>query len=395
MALEGPFHDRLAAGCSSWLWKDWAGFAAVRRYEPDLEPEYFALREQAGLIDVSPLHKYAVEGPQAGALLAFVTSRDLRSLAPGRVAYLCLCDERGKVIDDGTVARLAEDRYRLTTASPALHWLLEWAQGFDARVHDVSEEICALAVQGPTSRDVLARVAGPAIAELRYFGITAASAGGLAVEVSRTGYTGDLGYEVWADPRDAGRLWDLLAEAGRSFGLRPVGLDALDMARIEAGFVLQDVDYFSAPRCVIESRKSSPFEIGLGWTVELDREPFLGQQALREERARGPRWALVGLELDQEVLDRLYDEHGLPPRLPAEASREAVPVYDGPDQVGQMTSSTWSPILKKAIGLASVDARYASLGTQVAVEHTVEFARRRVPARVVQRPFFDPPRKRR
>jgi aminomethyltransferase len=401
MPIPTPFHPRTSALCESLLYKDWAGYFAVCSFASHHDPEYFALRQAAGLLDVSPLFKYEVTGPDAAAFLAYVSTRDLRRLSIGRVTYACFCDAQGKLIDDGTVARLEDQRYRVTTASPTFGWFDRHRRGFDVEVHDVSAAYAALALQGPTSRAVLEQVVGPNIADLPYFSVAAASieitAGSPApveVEISRTGYTGDLGYELWLPASGALPVWDTLLAAGKPYGLQPVGLDALDVTRIEAGFVLQGVDYFSAPRCAIESRKSTPFEAGLGFAVALQRDPFIGQAALQAERDRGSVWQLVGLELSWPEIERLYGRFGLPPALSSHASRAAVPVYSGGQQVGQVTSSAWSPILKKYLALATVRADQGRLGNRLMVEHTVEYERDSVTATVVQRPFFDPERKR-
>ncbi|MFQ5654117.1 MAG: aminomethyltransferase family protein [Planctomycetota bacterium] len=394
MTVPTPFHPRTSVLCGSRRWKDWAGYHAVRSFRSCHEPEYHAIRQSAGLLDVSPLFKYEVRGGDAGRFLARVMTRDIRRLRPGRVTYGCLCDEAGKMIDDGTVARLDEDRYRVTTASPALRWLEGRRRRLDVSIEDESERLAAVALQGPRARHILAAIAEGGVDKLRYFAITKARIGKLQLDISRTGYTGDLGYELWVDRENALPLWDALIEAGGPHRLLPVGLDALDVVRIEAGYILQGVDYFSAPRCAIEERKSSPLEAGLGWTVDLERESFIGQEALRDEMKRGSRWALVGIEVDAEELESLYDRYGLPPELPAGATREGVPIFRRGRQVGQATSSTWSPLLKRFIALATVKSRCSAAGTRLEVEHTVEYCRHRLPCLVVDRPFFDPPRKR-
>ncbi len=393
MPVPSPFHDRTAALCTSYRWKEWAGYYAVCSYDTCHEPEYFAFRNGAGMLDVSPLKKYEVRGQDAADYLAFAVTRDIRKLRTGRVTYTAFCDQHGKVIDDGTVARLEDDRFRVTAASPTMWWLERHSRGFDVAITDTSETTAALAIQGPTSRAALEAATDSAL-EMRFFGIAPARIAGVDVEVSRTGYTGDLGYEVWVPAEHALAVWDALTEAGHPHGLLPAGLDALDVTRVEAGFVLQDVDYFSAPRCVIESRKSSPYEIGLGWTVQLDRDAFIGQDALRTEKQSGSAWTFVGLEISWEELEAAYDEHGLPPHVPTQAWRTAVPVYNGHRQIGQATSGAWSPILKKNLALASVRSELARTGQQLEIEHTVEFQRSTLPATVVERPFFDPERKR-
>jgi glycine cleavage system T protein (aminomethyltransferase) len=394
MPLPTPFHPRTSALCESLRFKEWAGYFAVASYDGHSDAEYFAFRNAAGLLDISPLYKYEITGPDSAAFLAYVATRDVRALATGRVTYACVCDAHGKVIDDGTIARLDDQRFRVTTASPTFGWLHRNRRGFDVTIRDVSDRTAALALQGPSSRAVLADLVGTAIAELRFFRVAAATIAGVEVEISRTGFTGDLGYEIWIPAGDALSVFDAIMESGRPHGLRPAGLDALDVTRIEAGFVLQDVDYFSAPRCAIESRKSSPLEIGLDWTVDLDRDGFVGQDALRAEKARGSTWQLVGLDISWEGIEALYSTHGLPPNLSSHASRDAVPVYVGSRQFGQVTSSTWSPLLKKYVAIATLKPEYAALDTEVLVEHTVEFERTSVKATVVRRPFFDPERKR-
>ncbi len=395
MPVPTPVHSRTLELCTSLRFKDWAGCYAVCSYDTCSDREYFALRHAAGLIDVSPLHKYDVRGPDAAAFLSRVMVRPIAALKIGRVTYCCWCDTRGKVLDDGTVARLAERHYRVTSAEPALAWLSRCAHGYNVVIEDTSRTLAALAVQGPGARSILADCAGPSCAGLPFFGVCSATIDGAAVWVSRTGYTGDLGYEVWIDAERAPAVWDALTAAGRPHGLLPAGLDAMDITRVEAGFVLNGVDYFPAPRCLIKSRMSTPYELGLGWMVRLDREAFSGQAALREECRRGPVRSLVGLEVDWEAFEALFARFGLPPELPAGAWRTAVPVYhSGGCQAGQATSGAWSPLLKKNLALATVAAPYERLGTRLQIEVTAEYHRGRVAATVVRTPFFDPPRKR-
>ncbi len=401
MPLATPFHPRTLDLCTSLAFKEWAGYHAVRSFDTSHEREYHALRQSAGLLDVSPLFKYRVEGPQAPEFLAWMLARDPRKLKPGRVAYGCWCDERGHVIDDGTLTRWEGGRYRLTSAEPGLDWLLEQARGFEVDVEDESARIAALALQGPRSRAVLVDLLGgpraaaaEELAALSFFGALRTRAAGVELEITRTGYTGDLGYELWVDAAGALELWDALLVAGERHRLLPVGLDALDVTRLEAGFLLGGVDYVHARRAFLPRQASTPYELGLGWSVHLERDPFLGQAALREARRRGPRQVLVGLVVDVTAIERLFDEAGLPPSLCAAAWREDRPVFLGATQVGYATSGVFSPILKQGIALATVDAAHARPGTLLALEHTVEHRRRAVPARVAKLPFFDPPRKR-
>jgi len=390
-----PFHPRTSALCTSLFWKEWAGHYAVRSYNTCHEREYFALRHGAGLIDVSPLYKYEVRGPDAGRMLSGIMVRDVGRMAVGRVSYLCWCDDDGKVLDDGTVARLDKNHFRVTAAEAALAHLLRRADRYDVRVEDSTRSLGALALQGPTSRAILEQVADAPVSKLRYFRIVRGRIAGCPVWISRTGYTGDLGFEVWIERDDALTVWDALMESGRGHRLLPMGLDAMDVARVEAGFIMNGVDYFSAHQCPIESRKSTPYELGLGWTVKLDRGPFVGQTALRAERRRGSHWALVGLEYDWDQYEALFAEVGLPPQVPGGAWRDAVPVCDSSGKrIGQATSGAWSPMLKRNLALASVHAEYREPGTRLLVEVTVEYSRQQIEARVRPTPFFDPERKR-
>jgi aminomethyltransferase len=385
----------MSALCTSYRWKEWAGCLAVCAYDTNIEPEYFAFRHAAGLLDISPLFKYEVSGPDAGAFLARLVSRDVRKLKPGQVVYCCWCDDDGKILDDGTVTRLDEQHYRMTAAEPAFYWLEEHRRGFRVQVEDASERLAGLALQGPNSRPILEQVVDAGMGRLGFFQGAAGKIDGFQLYVTRTGYTGDLGYELWVDREWALPLWDRLVAAGRPYGLMPAGLDALDITRIEAGFIMSGVDYFNAHHCLIEGQKSTPYELGLGWTLELEREPFIGQAALKTERAAGPAWALVGLEISWEEFEQLYDEFGLPPHLATAAWRTAVPLYVEGVQVGQATSGAWSPTLKKNLALGSVYAAYGRLGSRLKIEVTVEYQRRVVTATVVRRPFFNPERKRR
>ena len=399
MPIPSPFHERTQPLCTSYRWKDWAGYCAVCSYDTAHEREYFAFRESAGLLDVTPLYKYEVSGPDAQTLLTRMMVRDVSKLKVGRVAYSCWCDDDGKVIDDGTVSRLAADHFRVTAADPTLHWLQALSRGLDVQLEDSSARLAALALQGPTSRAILRDATDADLDALKFFGVTRAALQGIPVWISRTGYTGDLGYEVWVERGEAVAVWDALMAAGERHGIEPAGLDALDVARIEAGFVLLGVDYFSAQKVVLESRKSTPLELGFGWMVdpnlENNRGNFIGRDAIAAEMKRGSVWQLVGLEVSWEELEQLYASFNLPPSLPPTARRDALPVYDAEGrQVGQATSHTWSPLLKKYLALASVHRGFETVGTKLRIEHTVEYERRKVTATVARTPFYDPERKR-
>lgn len=394
MPRLSPFHSRTYALCRSYAWTEWAGYVAVSSYDRHSEREYFALRGTAGLLDVSPLYKYEVTGPDAAEFLATMWTRDITRLPVGRVIYGCMLDEQGYLLDDGTIARLDSHHFRVTTAGPWLAWYESFSRGFDVRIEDSSYRIAALALQGPHSLEIIQRAFSEDFSDLRFFGLRHTKLGDRPLVITRTGYTGDLGFELWTPKQYALPLWDALISAGDGFGLEPVGLDALDVTRIEAGFVLAGVDYISARDCVVDSRKSTPYDVGLGSTVRQSGRNFVGSAALGATPANSSEWGGVGLELSWPAIEALHDEYGVPPHLAPVACRRAVPVYDNYGlQVGQVTSSTWSPTLKRSIAIAQVKREWAKPGTQLKVEYTVEFARRELPATVVNRPFYDPPRR--
>ncbi len=344
---------------------------------------------------MSPLFKYQVRGAQAGQFLSRVMTRDLERLAPGRVAYCCWCDDAGRLVDDGTVACLAEGDFLVTSGEPMLAWFDRLSHGYRVELSDVTAQFAMLALQGPFARQIVQALAGADVAALPYYGIARGALAGIEVSLSRTGYTGDLGYELWARSGDALGLWDALMEAGRPYGLQPVGLEALDMARVEAGLIMNGVDFFSAHHCLVESRKSSPFELGLERLVELDRGPFIGQAALKAEKARGPERVLVGLEIDWAEYEALHLKRRVPVHLPSGAWRSGVPVYSPAGRrIGQATSGSWSPLLKKNLALATLEAGHGRVGEKVGIEVSVEYERCRAAATVVPRPFYDPARKR-
>jgi aminomethyltransferase len=394
MLKTTPFHARTAELCASHAWRRWAGFVVASSYELSHEREYHAIRSSAALLDISPLYKYAVTGRHAARLLDRIATRSVQRAAVGQVLYTCWCDSAGKVMDDGTISRLSEQAFRVTSAEPNLRWLQDNALGLDVAVADVSQTLAALALQGPSSRAILQVLTDSDLSALKYFRAVHATVRGTPVTITRTGYTGDLGYEVWLDAHDALVVWDALIAAGTPYGIVPAGMLALDVARIEAGLMLLDVDYVSARKALTERQTSSPFELDLAWTVNLDKENFVGREALAREAALEPAWRFVGVEVDWDTLERLYAEVGLAPQLPSTAWRMSVPIYTGSEQAGYATSGGWSPLLKKYIALAHLRSRWAQPGTNVEIEITVEHQRKRAAARVVKKPFFDPERKR-
>lgn len=396
MPVGTAFHERTFALCHSLNYREWSGYYTVSVYEVHHEHEYNAIRNASALIDISPLYKYLITGKDATRLVNRVITRDINKASVGQVIYCCWCDEQGKVIDDGTITRLEENKYRWTAADPSLRWFRQNGLNLDVQIEDISERIAALALQGPTSGKLLKSVAEADIANLKYFRVTHGKIGGVAVDISRTGYTGDLGYEIWMPWDKALEVWDAVIKAGKSFDLHAAGMLALDVARIEAGLLLIEVDYTSSKKALIPSQKYSPYELGFGKMVHLEKENFIGKAALIKEQknkhASGLR-QLVGLEVDWIEVEERFEKFGLTPAAPTQASRVHVPVYSGDKQVGKATSTTWSPVLKKMIALASVDASHAQPGSKLQMELTIEARRNKVGAKIVKMPFFNPKRK--
>ena len=394
MPIGTAVHERTMKLCESLNYREWSGYYTVSAYETHHEHEYNAIRNAAALIDVTPLYKYWITGKDATTFVNRVITRDVRKIAVGQVIYCCWCDEEGKVIDDGTVSRLGENVYRWTAADPSLRWFEQNALGLDVKIEDISEKVASLALQGPTSARVLRQASDADLASLKYFRVTSAKIAGVPVDISRTGYTGDLGYEIWMPWNEAVKVWDELVARGRQYDLHAAGMLALDVARIEAGLLLIEVDYISSKKALIEAQKYSPYEIGLGRMVDLNKEHFVGREALAEEQKRGTKRRFVGLNIDWDEIEALFDAAGLAPQVASTASRAAVPVFDASGkQIGKATSTTWSPTLKRMIALASVAGGYAKPGTKLKIEFTVEAVRHRVTATVAELPFFNPARK--
>jgi aminomethyltransferase len=393
MLKTTPLHARTAPLVRAQTWRRWAGFQVASAYEPHPDREYAAIRNAAALLDVSPLHKYLITGRDAPRLLDRMVTRDVTKLAVGQVFYTPWCDVAGKVIDDGTISRLDDTTFRLTSAEPNLRWLSMNAVGLQVSIEDVSDRVAALALQGPTSRAILGQVSPADFNAVKYFRLVHTTIRGVPVTVSRTGYTGDLGYEIWIERARAVEVWDALVDAGDGYGITPAGIWALDLARIEAGLVMLDVDYFSSHHALIPDQKSSPLELNLAWTVSDRKGPYNGRQALRAEKKRGPSWNFVGVEVSWPALEQLYAERGLPPALPTVAWRGSAPILADHKQVGYATSGCWSPLLKKYLALAHLQRPYFEPDSDVEIELTIEHRRKPVAATVRKLPFFDPPRK--
>jgi aminomethyltransferase len=396
MSVGTAFFERQRSLNQKLAWGDWSGYHAAAVFADFVDIEYNAIREAAAVIDVSPLYKYEVSGRDAATLLDRVMTRDIGGMRVDQVVYTPWCDEDGKVIDDGTVTRLAPDRFRVTAADPSYRWLGLNATRLEVPIRDVSEPLAAIALQGRLSREVLQAATGEDWRDLRYFRRRPTAIVGVDVDVTRTGYTGDRGYELWI-PRDGAlTVWDRLFEVGEAYGIRPVGIQALDIARVEAGLILIEAEYSSARHVFAPELKYSPFEIGLGRLVAFDKAvPFTGRRALlAERRAGGPERRLVGLHLDWDGLEAMYARHGLAPMISPLVHRDPVPVFQGGVQVGRATSVTWGPTIKKMIGFGSVRKDLSRPGTRLAVEWSVEGERGTVGATVVRTPFLDLERKR-
>jgi aminomethyltransferase len=396
MPRKSPFHARTTELCTSQNWQEWSGYFSADSYELDHMREYNAVRTSAALFDVTPLFKYHVRGRDAGRLLDRVVTRDVSKCREGQVIYTAWCDDNGKIIDDGTLARFGENAYRLTAAMPTSDWLQDNAFGLDVEIDDVTHDFGGLSLQGPTSRDLLQQLTDADLGGLPYFHLVDTELAGSPVRISRTGYTGDLGFEIFVETQHAESVWDAIAETGRDYKLQPAGNVALDVVRIEAGLLLIDVDFISSVNTLFEVQKSTPYEIGLGWTVKLGKESFIGRDALRAEKARGPKWATVGLVVDILALEKVFADYSMPLHLPYTSWNSAVPVYanhEPRDPIGKATSGTWSPILKQYVVLARVRPEHAKPGNKIFLEETVEGRRYPVPAEVVKLPFFDPARK--
>ena len=397
MSVGTAFHPRTSELNTKMAWGEWAGYWSAAVYADFHDIEYNAIREAAALFDTSPLYKFFVSGPDAARLLDRVVTRDVTKLAVGRVLYTPWCDDQGRVLDDGNLARIAEDRYLLTAADQTLRWLRMNAAGLDVEIEDVSEDLAGLGLQGPLSRDVLERATGEDWKDVRYFGHRRTAIAGVEIDVTRTGFTGDLGYELWVPNEGAVAVWDAVWEAGQDHQIRPIGVRALDIARVEAGLMMVDAEYTGARHATSTAPEEfySPFELGLGRLVDLGKENFVGKLALEQEQAAGgPKRRLVGLHIDWAGIESMFAKHGLAPAISPFVQRDPVPLYKQGRKVGRATSVAWGITIKKMVGFGSVQPSLASPGTRLAIEWSVEGERGKVPATVVELPFLDLPRKR-
>jgi aminomethyltransferase len=393
MLKKTPFHSRTAALMQADQWRRWAGYSVASSYEMTHDREYLAMRNACVLIDVSPLCKYRITGVDSLKFLNRLVTRDVSKCDVGSMMYTPWCDSRGKIIDDGTIAHLTENEYRLTSAEPNQRWLEDNAIAMQVQIEEVSEQLASLSLQGPRSRELLMTLCDAPLGSLKYYQYSDTKIAGIPVTISRTGYTGDLGFELWMQADKAESVWDALVNAGRSFALQPAGIWALDVARIEAGLIMLDIDYTPANKAINESQCSTPLELGLQWAVSWKKGNFVGRKSLWEEKQRGSNTLLVGLEIDHKEFERQHHELGLPVPYPFTAWRSVVPLYVGNVQVGYATSGVWSPTLKKYIALAHLQPKYTTIGTLVTIDMNVDRYRRSFNAKVTALPFFNPPRK--
>ncbi|MGF1593067.1 MAG: aminomethyltransferase family protein [Kiloniellaceae bacterium] len=375
--VPSPFHPRTGPLNLHGDWMRWAGYLSARRFD-SVEAEYFAIRNQATLFDISPMHKYRISGPDAERVMNRLVTRDVRKIAPGRVGYTFWCDEDGFVIDDGTLFRFSAEDFRLCCQEPQYAWLHDVAWGFDVEIADESEAVAGLSLQGPTSFAVLEAAGLGALSRLRPFDLAEAAPG---LTVSRSGFTGDLGYELWTPAERALDLWDRLWAAGRDLGLRAIGNAALDLARIEAGFVVSGIDFKSIHAAVRPSRGRTPFELGAERLVDLDKGHFNGRRALLRHLEAGPRYRLVGLEIDGN-----------------KAPHNAYVYHRKKTEAGHITSTLWSPTCKRNLALAMLKAPYgvkvnSDLWVEIYLDKEGKWERIMAQASIVERPFFRHPRR--
>ncbi|RLA04938.1 MAG: aminomethyl transferase family protein [Gammaproteobacteria bacterium] len=379
MMLQSPFHSRVAAACEINQWAEWKGYTTPDAYT-DVELEYFAIRNSTGVFDLSPMTKYRIKGPDAEAYLNRLVTRDVTKIPVGRVGYTVWCNDNGQVMDDGTVFHLADNDYRLCSYTRAMDWLSWSAMGFDVSIIDETHQVASLAVQGPTSCATLRQMGLEGLQDMKPFGMATFDFEGGDLLVSRTGFTGDLGYELWIDPDKAELLWDRLFDAGKDRGIKPFGSHALEMARIEAGFIQATVDFIPAQDEIRPGRSRSPFELGLGWLVDLDKPIFNGRKALIKEKQQGSRYQFVFLDVEGNK--------------PADHSF----ILKGGKQVGTVTSAAWCPTAKSNIAFAQVEARYGNVGevliAEIYYQRELHWTKVLAKCTVIEKPVFNPAHRR-
>ncbi len=397
MIRHTPFHPRTSVANDSGLWSHWAGYLAADRYLMSDKFEYFAIRNSAGIFDTSPLFKYRIHGSDAERYLAGVLIRDIRRCRPGRAHYTAWVDDEGWVLEDGVIMRLAGDEFLLTTAQPNLAYFDGLATGLAVVIEDVSEQYGALALQGPRAREIVSRL-DPDLEDLGYFHVAPAKIGDASVIVSRTGFTGDLGYEIWVESDDAIEVWDRLFEAATPRGGIPVGQTALLITRIEAGLLLLHVDFDSARFAWNDDQRATPLELNMGWMVgDLTRDDraFVGRSAIEREMAENTsRWKTTGVVVDWEHWARVHNERGLITPKDHAPVHGGMMLYDEKlERIGYVPSFVYSPVLQRHIGIARIRPDHATRGTKVGLEVTIDHRYEVVDSIVTRIPFYDPARK--
>jgi len=380
--MRTPFYECMKKLDIQNAWHNWKGYST-----PDelycSETEYFAIRNATAVFDVSPMTKYRITGPDSTAYLNRLVTRDMEKIKPGRVAYAVWCDDQGQVLDDGTIFHLREGEYRLCSQERHLDWFMASAIGFDVDIKLETADVAGLAVQGPTSYSTVSGLGIPGLDELKVFGLLHCDFEGSELMVSRTGFTGDLGYELWIEPSKAEALWDALFEAGKLFGIRPIGVHALEMARVEAGYLAPFAEFLPAKSTVRTGRTRSPLELGLDWLVDFKKPNFNGRRALAEEARNGSQWRLVKLDIEgNKVANASY-------------------IFEKPKgnktNIGFVTSAEWSPVCKQNVALGTVRTPHGAPGSTVWVEiyyqREMHWSRAMAEATVVDKPFWFPPRR--
>lgn len=397
MIHETPFHPRTSAENKTGLWSHWSGYLATDRYQMSDKFEYFAIRNSAGVIDTSPLYKYRITGTDAERFLSGVLARDIRKCRPGQAHYTLWCDNEGYVVEDGVILRMSEDEFLLTAAEPNMAYLQDLVGPKSVEIEDVSDQIGALALQGPYALEILKKLA-PEVEGIGYFHLTPAKIGNAAVTISRTGYTGDLGYEIWVDRADALDVWDVLFEVARPYGVIPCGQTSLLITRIEAGLVLIDVDFYSSRYAWNDDQRTTPHELGMGWMfrdLDSDDRAFIGRAAIERELSDGTsRWKTVGVMVDWQAWDRLYNSRGLIPPKDHTPENGGMMLYDEDlNRIGYTPSFVYSPMLQRHIGIARVRPEFGAIGNRVGLEVTIDHKYDVVDANVTRLPFYNPQRK--
>lgn len=362
-------------------WSAWNGYKFADYYY-DAEYEYFCIRNQCATYDICPMQKYEISGKDAEAMLNRMVTRDLKKIGMHRVAYTVWCTEEGRIVDDGTIFRLADDRFMLTCGSPSIAWLKKATFGFnDVDVRDISDELAGLSLQGPTSCAALKKMGLTGIEEAKAFDIRLFPYHGETLMVSRTGFTGDLGYELWIKPDLALTLWDELYAAGADYGIQPYGETATNMARMEAGFIMPFMDFSESLKTVHFEHDHTPYELQLGWLVDLDKPHFNGREALIKEKRVGPKWTLARLDIEGN--------------WPADGSI----IYNTESckkTIGYVTSAMWSPAVKANIALAMIETRYldGEIWAEIYKYKDLRPYRRMSICQLMKKPFWTPARAR-